>query len=284
VAATALTDRLVYQQQLGFVPRALVDEPCHLATAVVVPGAVTRWRGRPPSPWFVWATLSASVLIDVDHLPLEFGSTAWTAGTPRPYTHAGWVVAVLSTVAAVAGRRSRAAGTARAAMVTGTTAGAAWGLCVHFFRDVFTAPIALWWPVSSAGVQLPHPWYVVTLLALAAGPGGMPDRGGTAGLPDRSTRHAVARATSRPSALAVAASSSTLRPGRARRACTRISPTGMAPRMSQVNRATIMSSRGADRWTARPRSALGGPPCWARASHGPVVCCVASHVSSPAGR
>jgi inner membrane protein len=170
VAAIALTDRAVQQQQLGFVPRALMDEPCHLATALVVLGAITRWRGRPPGPWFVWAMLSASVLIDVDHLPLEFGSNVLTAGTPRPYTHALWLVAALGAAAAVAERRSRAGGTARAAMVSGITAGAAWGLAAHFLRDVATAPIALWWPVSSTGVQVPQLWYVVMLLALALGP------------------------------------------------------------------------------------------------------------------
>ena len=76
--------------------------PCHLATAMIVLGALTRWRGHPTDSRFVWAMLGASVLIDLDHLPLEFGSSILTAGTPRPYTHALWVVAVL------AGRAPRA--------------------------------------------------------------------------------------------------------------------------------------------------------------------------------
>lgn len=170
IVAIALTDRLIRWQQLGFVLRALVDEPCHLATAVVVLGALMRWRGRLPSRSFVWAMLSASVLIDVDHLPLEFGSAAWTAGTPRPYTHAFWVVAVLAAVAIVAGLRSRVPGRARAMIVTRISAGAAWGTCAHFLRDVATAPISLWWPVSDAGVQVPYSWYLVALLVLAAVP------------------------------------------------------------------------------------------------------------------
>ena len=49
----------------------------------------------------------------------------------------------------------------------------------------------------------------------------------------------------------------------------------MAPGISQVNRVTIMSSRGAQRWMYRPSRALGGPACCAPASHGPVVCGVA---------
>ena len=113
--------------------------------------------------------------------------------------------------------------------------------------------------------------------------GGGSAGGSTVSLAVRSTRHALARATSRPPAVATASRNSTLRPGRTRRACTSSSPTGMAPRISQVNRVTIMSSRGAQRWMARPSSALGGPPCWARSSHGPVVCAVARQVPFPAG-
>ncbi len=166
VAAIAVSDLLVRRQELSFVPRALFDEPGHLATAVVVLGAITRWRGRPPSPWFAGAMLAASVLIDADHLPLELGSAVLTAGTPRPYTHALWVVAALAAAAAIAAPRARVS--ARAALVTGIVAGMAWGVAAHFLRDVATAPIALWWPVSDASVQLPYGWYLLALLVLAA--------------------------------------------------------------------------------------------------------------------
>ena len=166
-AAIVLTDRVLLTRDLSFGPRALLDEPCHLATALIVLGALIRWRGRPPSTWFVWAMLSASVLIDVDHLPLELGSNALTAGTPRPYTHALWVVAALAIAAIIAGRWSQLSGGRAAAIVTGITAGAAWGVSAHFLRDVVTAPIALWWPVSSADVQLPYAWYPAALLILA---------------------------------------------------------------------------------------------------------------------
>ena len=54
----------------------------------------------------------------------------------------------------------------------------------------------------------------------------------------------VARATSRPPALAVVSNSSALQPGRASRAATLISRTGIAQRSSQVNWTMIMSSRG----------------------------------------
>jgi hypothetical protein len=169
-AAIAVTDHVVRQQQLPFLARGLMDEPCHLATAMIVLGALTRWRGRPPSGPFVWAMLSAPVLIDLDHLPLEFGSAVLTAGTPRPYTHALWVLVLLIVAAAAARRRHQVSGGARAGMVAGIAAGAAWGVAAHFLRDVATAPIALWWPVSSAGVQVPGYWYLAALLVLATLP------------------------------------------------------------------------------------------------------------------
>ena len=157
----------------------------------------------------------------------------------------------------------------------------------------FTCEILRPIPVGEIQVQarLARPGRSVELLEAVASAGGVSpgsggggsDRAGTGGLSVRSTRQALARATSRPPPLATASRNSTLRPGRARLACTRISPIGIGRRISQVKRAMIMSSRGAQRWIARPRSALGGPPCWARASHGPVVWGVASQVSSPAG-
>jgi inner membrane protein len=173
-AAIAVTDHVAHQQQLPFLARGLMDEPCHLATAMIVLGALTRWRGRAPSRWFVWAMLSASVLIDLDHLPLEFGSAVLTAGTPRPYTHALWVLVLLTAAAAAARRRHQVSGSARAGMVAGIAAGAALGVAAHFLRDVATAPIALWWPVSSASAQMPGYWYLAALLVLATLPSPRP--------------------------------------------------------------------------------------------------------------
>jgi hypothetical protein len=106
VAAVAMVDATVNWGGFGFLPRALVDEPCHLATAVVALAALTRWRGGPPGRHFGWAVLAASVLIDTDHLPGEFGTAALTAGTPRPYTHALWLIVALAAAGAVAWRRA----------------------------------------------------------------------------------------------------------------------------------------------------------------------------------
>ena len=48
-----------------------------------------------------------------------------------------------------------------------------------------------------------------------------------------------------------------------------------APRISTVTRASTMSSRGAVRSSAPVSSAEGGPACWWRGSHGPLVRSVA---------
>src|ERR1700733_12365330 len=39
-------------QGLSFVPRAFVDEPCAVATALIVLGAITRFHSAPPDPKF----------------------------------------------------------------------------------------------------------------------------------------------------------------------------------------------------------------------------------------
>ncbi len=169
-AAVAMTDRGLPKRRRSFVRRALVDEPCHLATTMIVLGTLTRWRGRSPSGWFTGAMLSSSVLIDLDHLPRQFGSDILAAGMPRPATHALWAMGTAAAAAAVAGRRYQVSGSGGARIVTGITAGAAWGLGAHFLRDVGTGPIALGWPLSRASVRLPNSCYLAALPVLATLP------------------------------------------------------------------------------------------------------------------
>ena len=90
------TDQLTGWHGMSFALRGLLDWPAHLATALAILGALTRVRRALPDQRFGWTMLACSVLIDVDHLPLEFGSDVLTNGTPRPYTHALWVVIVLT--------------------------------------------------------------------------------------------------------------------------------------------------------------------------------------------
>lgn len=170
IALIAITDYAIPWHGLPFVPRAMVDEPSHLATALVVVGAMTRWRGSPLSTSFGWAILASSVLIDADHLPLEFGYSWLTAGTPRPYTHALWLVAVMAMISVAAARWRRRTGTAVPAAVASISAGVACGLSAHFLRDIATAPMSLWWPLSDATFQVAYGWYLGTLLVILAVP------------------------------------------------------------------------------------------------------------------
>lgn len=178
------TDWLVSWHGLNFVSRALIDEPAHMATALVVLGAICRFRGSPPDARFGWTMLACSVLIDVDHLPAEFGSNAFTHSTPRPYTHALWTVLVLILAWAIARHRAHRSGRPRPATSELVLAGAAWGLSAHFLRDIATAPMSLWWPLSDMPVQVPYWWYVLTLLLIivlgSARLGRAPSRGGEA--------------------------------------------------------------------------------------------------------
>ena len=170
VIAIVTTDLAIPWQGFGFVTRALVDEPCALATALLVLGAITRVRGAPPNPKFGWTMLACSVLIDLDHLPAEFGSSILTAGTARPYPHALWVILVLIAGTVAARRWSRRASTPRAAATALILGGAAWGVSAHFLRDIATAPMSLWWPVTTAAVQIPYWCYVLALLVIIAIP------------------------------------------------------------------------------------------------------------------
>src|SRR5579871_2026313 len=59
---------------------AVLDESAHLLTALTVLDAL----GVPRRTPFWWSAVAASVLIDVDHIPAEFGYRFLTRGVPRP--------------------------------------------------------------------------------------------------------------------------------------------------------------------------------------------------------
>lgn len=157
-------------QGWGFMVRALLDEPCHQATGLICLGAITRFRGRPPDLRFGLAMLIASNAIDLDHLPLEFGSSVLTSGTPRPYTHALWVVVVLGFTALAARAWSQRAGTRVSATTVLILFGAACGVSDHFLRDIATAQMSLWWPITNVPVEVPYSWYVAAIIVIALTP------------------------------------------------------------------------------------------------------------------
>lgn len=157
-------------QGLSFVPRAFVDEPCAVATGLIILGAITRFRAAPPGPRFGWSLLTLSVLIDIDHLPQEFGTSVLTEGTPRPYLHALWVLIFLIMAILVARYWFQHAKTPTALPVVEILAGTSWGIAAHFLRDVATAPMSLWWPITKTTVEEPYWGYVLVLLVIVAMP------------------------------------------------------------------------------------------------------------------
>ena len=155
VVLIALDDAFLLPRAPNYGVLGLLDEPAHLATSVILLLAVTAVAvrsGRSPRPGFVVGLLLAGNLIDLDHVPELLGSEVLTAGTPRPYTHS-LTLLLLVVLTAFAGR-----GRARAVAV-----GVALGLTGHFLRDLGTAPIALFWPVSTNGVTIPHTAYLLLL-------------------------------------------------------------------------------------------------------------------------
>jgi hypothetical protein len=169
---------------MNFAMRGLLDDPAHVATALVIFGALIRWRGSLPDPRFGWTMLACSWLIDLDHLPAEFGTDILTDGTPRPYTHALWVVILLTLAWAASRFRAVRSGHPRPAAAELVLAGAAWGVAAHFVRDIATAPMSFWWPVTDVSVEVPYWCYVLALAICIA----MPPRSLRHEHPDESAR------------------------------------------------------------------------------------------------
>lgn len=157
-------------QGWSFEARALMDEPCHLATGLICLGAITRVRRRPPAPAFGWAMLIWSNLVDLDHLPQEFGSDVLMAGPHRPATHALWLVVVLALAAAgwwLCTRRAPSPQRVKVPVMPLVLLGSACGLADHLLRDIAYAPAPLWWPLTDASVKVPYWWYAVFIVVVA---------------------------------------------------------------------------------------------------------------------
>jgi inner membrane protein len=132
--------------------QAILDEPAHLFTALIILAAL---RTTCLSPFWLSATL-ASVFIDLDHVPGELGYTFLQYGEPRPYTHsllvAGCFLLLGLWLTGISQQIAR---------------GIAAGMVLHFIRDIVTAGLPLFWPAVTRGIQLPYVLYPVTLFAFA---------------------------------------------------------------------------------------------------------------------
>ena len=135
---------------------ALIDEPAHMLTAVLLLLALVA-AGFRPSVAFVAAALVASVAIDLDHLPRYLGWDGLSDGVPRPYTHSLFTPVLLIVAGQLAGGRWREIGF-----------GAAFGVTAHLLRDLGTGfGVPLVWPLSRTAVAVPYA-VVATILVLVA--------------------------------------------------------------------------------------------------------------------
>lgn len=133
----------------------ILDEPAHLATALLILLAVAGGHRLARNPTLTLTALAASMLIDIDHVPLYAGVPHIADGGGRPFSHSLITVAVLAAAWLVTGRRWP------------VLAGAAIGICLHFSRDIATGPgLQLFWPVSSEAVRLPYVSYFAVVVAL----------------------------------------------------------------------------------------------------------------------
>ncbi len=160
LGAIAIADLLLWQTDLPLLGDGVLDEIAHVATAVLLVAAVRMSVSRE----FLAGLLAGAVLIDVDHVPVQFGWHGLEPGTSRPYTHCLLTLVVVALLALVARGRARTVLT-----------GAAVGLAAHFFRDLAEpgqngAGVMLLWPASDHAFVLPYAVQatVVVFLAVAA--------------------------------------------------------------------------------------------------------------------
>ncbi len=130
---------------------APLDEPAHLATAALGLLVVARFVEAPRR--FYVAALTASVAIDLDHIPLYLG---WLGpGGQRPFTHSLTTVVVFA-IAALAICRHRA-----------VLAGVVVGLLLHFARDIVEGPpgVRMLWPIQQTAWIAGY-WWFLGMIAL----------------------------------------------------------------------------------------------------------------------
>ncbi len=152
VPAVLLVDAVQQARPWPVLVVGLLDEPAHLATAWLGLAALAP-RPLPRQVW--WGALTASVAIDVDHVPLYLTDGAFSVAGGRPPTHSLLVMVLLAALALP--RRTR-----------WLLLGAAAGVLLHLLRDVATGPgVPLLWPLSDASARVPYWTYAVLVLALA---------------------------------------------------------------------------------------------------------------------
>ncbi len=124
----------------------LLDEPAHLATGALGLLALACFIDVPRR--FYLAGMTASVAIDLDHIPLYLGLLG--NEDQRPVTHSLATVMVVAG-AAVVWRRHRA-----------VLAGIVTGLLIHFARDITEGPpgVRMPWPLQDTAWTASYWWFL----------------------------------------------------------------------------------------------------------------------------
>ena len=132
---------------------AILDEPAHLATALLFLAAFLPGRAVALAPW----ALAGSVLIDLDHIPLYLWGALADADGSRPVTHSVTTAAVLLAAGLLARGRLRV-----------PLLGLGLGVALHLVRDLATGPgVPLLWPLDPTITLLPYRDYVLVLAVVA---------------------------------------------------------------------------------------------------------------------
>jgi len=133
-----------------------LDELAHLATAVIVIGAL----GTAVDVTLARALLLSSVLIDLDHVPQYLGDLSITEGTARPYPHSLLTLLLVMTLVLTLSAGGRPWKRAQQAGL-----GVLIGLGAHFVRDLAEpeSGLALLWPLDDRTFLVPDGVYAVFL-------------------------------------------------------------------------------------------------------------------------
>jgi len=130
----------------------LIDEPAHLATALLVQANLEN-----PDPVWAASLVAGSVAPDVDHVPLIPVRHTIKADDPRPALHTLFAPAAVAAAGCFARERTRQA-----------LLGLAAGICAHFLRDLATGTgLAVIQPLARRRIRLPRRSYQAAMMLLA---------------------------------------------------------------------------------------------------------------------
>lgn len=141
-------DTFLHRREPSRLLAGILDESAHAITAGLLVTALPLPRAEP----FLRGVLAGAILLDLDHLPGEFGWPILTRGSGRPVVHSLPTVAALLLAAALSPTRRRI-----------VLQGAACGVLTHFLRDMATGGVPLRWPIDKRRVKIPYGVYLLLL-------------------------------------------------------------------------------------------------------------------------